>query len=156
MMLAMRNSILAISLSILLLGCGGRSLLTSDLSNKDDFETLVSHKLILLSGERTWFLMRDPYDPLTSFSDGYKLTLMPSERAVNIISGKIKPPDTPNGFYEIVGIVDGSHIQIERVHEYGMETAAPVALGYIELSDGRRYPFESEWWSIYKSQIATK
>ncbi|WP_415885723.1 hypothetical protein ACMXYO_14065 [Neptuniibacter sp. QD37_6] len=148
-----RNVLLISGLCFFLLACGGRSLLTSDLSYKDEFQALVGQKLILLSGDRVWFLMRDPYDPFTNFSRGYKLSLITLEHAANLTSGTIKPPLTPKGFYEILGIVDGSKIQIERVHEYGMETATPVALGFIELNPGRRYPFESEWKPIFESQI---
>ena len=155
-MATMRNYILLISICISLLACGGRSLLTADLTNKAEFRALVGKELNLLPGDKAWILMRDPYDPLTSFSEGYKLSLISSEQAKAISSAQLEPPLTPNGFYEVVGIVDGSLIRIEKIHEYGMETAAPVALGRITLAGGQNYPFESEWWPNYSSQIFIK
>lgn len=153
-MTSLRNASLIFCLCFLLIACGGRSLLTSDLSDTEEFEMIIGQKLMLMPGDNVWFLMRDPYDPVTNFSKGYELTLLTTEYATGIMSGNIKPPLTPNGYYEILGIVNGSQIQVERVYEYGMETVMPVALGVIELSDGRQYPFESEWRSNFESQIA--
>jgi len=137
-----------------LAACSGRSVVTADLTNLTEFRPLVGKELNLSSGERTWLLLRDPYDPLTSFSEGYKLSLIKTERAKGLVSGELQPPSTPVGDFEVVGIVNNRHILIDRIHEYGMETAAPVVLGYITLNDGRRYPFEAEWWTDYTSQTS--
>lgn len=149
----MRNVILILCLCSFLATCGGRSVLTADLTKLDKFRPFVGKELKLASGQQTWLLLRDPYDPLTNFSEGYKLSLVATERAIAIVSGELQPPNTPVGLYEVVGVVDGRHILIDRIHEYGMETPSPVVLGHITLSDGRSYPFEAEWRPSYTAQV---
>lgn len=137
-------------------GCSGRSVLTADLSSDKAFEEIVGQEMLLLSGTKAWLLMRDLYDPVTNYSDGYKLFLVDAEKAARIVSGRYDPPSTPKGFYEVLGIVDGSTIRVEKVHEYGMETAVPVALGVIVVNSGRRYQFETEWHPFFKSQLTRR
>jgi len=144
--------LIVITVAATLMACG-RSLQTADLSSRAEFRPLVDEALVLLEGDQAWVLMNDPYDPLTNFSDGNVLMLIEGLRAESLVSGEIDPPNTPEGFFDVIGIVDGAQILIESVHEYGMETAAPVALGRIVLPDGRSFPFEDEWRSTYAAQV---
>lgn len=149
----MRNHLIALFVCLSVASCADRSLRTANLTHKEEYKLLIGDEIMLMTGDHSWLLFRDPYDPITDYSQGYVLSLLPTKRARAIAAGESPPPSTPNGLFQVISVADGGTILIEEVREYGMETAAPVAVGLITLADGRRFPFESEWWPDNNFQI---